>query len=40
MEQLMADLARTATPFFCPHGRPTLSRVAMADVRREVKRLW
>jgi len=40
MERLMADLARTATPFFCPHGRPTMSRVALADVRREVKRLW
>jgi DNA mismatch repair protein MutL len=40
MERLVADLARTVTPFFCPHGRPTMSRVALADVRREVRRLW
>jgi DNA mismatch repair protein MutL len=40
MERLVADLSRTATPFFCPHGRPTMSRVALADVRREVRRLW
>jgi DNA mismatch repair protein MutL len=40
MERLVADLARTSTPFFCPHGRPTMSRVAMADVRREVRRVW
>jgi DNA mismatch repair protein MutL len=40
MEQLVADLGRTATPYFCPHGRPTMSRVALTDIRREVKRLW
>jgi DNA mismatch repair protein MutL len=40
MERLVADLGRTATPYFCPHGRPTMSRVALADVRRDVRRLW
>jgi DNA mismatch repair protein MutL len=40
MERLVADLAVTATPFFCPHGRPTVSRISLADVRREVRRVW
>ncbi len=40
MERLVAELSATATPYFCPHGRPTVSRLSMADVRREVKRLW
>jgi DNA mismatch repair protein MutL len=40
MERLLADLAATTTPYFCPHGRPTMSRIALADVRREVRRLW
>jgi DNA mismatch repair protein MutL len=40
MERLVADLSATAAPYFCPHGRPTMSRIAMSDVRREVKRLW
>jgi DNA mismatch repair protein MutL len=40
MERLVADLAATATPFFCPHGRPVVSRVSLADVRKELKRNW
>jgi DNA mismatch repair protein MutL len=40
MERLMGELSATAAPYFCPHGRPTMSRVAMSDVRREVKRVW
>jgi DNA mismatch repair protein MutL len=40
MDRLVADLSATAAPYFCPHGRPTMSRVSMADVRREVKRVW
>jgi DNA mismatch repair protein MutL len=40
MERLVADLSATAAPYFCPHGRPTMSRIAMSDVRREVKRIW
>jgi DNA mismatch repair protein MutL len=40
MERLVADLGQTSTPYFCPHGRPIVSRVAMADIRRELKRTW
>jgi DNA mismatch repair protein MutL len=40
MERLVGELAQTATPYFCPHGRPTMSRIALGDVRREVRRLW
>jgi DNA mismatch repair protein MutL len=40
MERLVADLDRTRTPYFCPHGRPILSRVSMQDIRRELKRNW
>jgi DNA mismatch repair protein MutL len=40
MERLVAELAQTRTPFFCPHGRPIVSRVSMGDIRRELKRTW
>jgi len=40
MEHLVADLGRTRTPYFCPHGRPIVSRVSMQDIRRELKRSW
>ncbi len=40
MERLVADLDRTRTPYFCPHGRPIVSRVSMLDIRRELKRNW
>jgi DNA mismatch repair protein MutL len=40
MERLVAELSATAAPYFCPHGRPTMSRISMTDVRREVKRVW
>jgi DNA mismatch repair protein MutL len=40
MERLMAELSATVAPYFCPHGRPTMSRISMSDVRREVKRVW
>jgi DNA mismatch repair protein MutL len=40
MERLLADLATTTTPYFCPHGRPIVSRIALADIRRELKRNW
>jgi DNA mismatch repair protein MutL len=40
MERLVADLGATTTPYFCPHGRPIVSRVSMSDIRRELKRLW
>jgi len=40
MERLVADLSQTRTPYFCPHGRPIVSRVSMHDIRRELKRTW
>jgi DNA mismatch repair protein MutL len=40
MERLVADLAGTAAPYFCPHGRPIVSRVSMQDIRRELRRTW
>ena len=40
MERLVSDLAMTRTPYFCPHGRPIVSRVSMHDIRRELKRTW
>jgi DNA mismatch repair protein MutL len=40
MERLVVELSATAAPYFCPHGRPTMSRISMSDVRREVKRVW
>jgi DNA mismatch repair protein MutL len=40
MERLVAELSATTAPYFCPHGRPTMSRISMSDVRREVKRVW
>ena len=40
MERLVADLGRTRTPYFCPHGRPIVSCVSMHDIRRELKRNW
>jgi DNA mismatch repair protein MutL len=40
MQRLVADLETTDTPYFCPHGRPIVSRVSMHDIRRELKRTW
>jgi DNA mismatch repair protein MutL len=40
MERLVTDLEGTETPYFCPHGRPIVSRVSMHDIRRELKRTW
>jgi DNA mismatch repair protein MutL len=40
MERLVNDLAQTATPYFCPHGRPVVSRISLAEVRKELKRNW
>lgn len=39
-ERLVADLASTGTPFFCPHGRPTMSRIPLSEIRRGVRRMW
>jgi DNA mismatch repair protein MutL len=40
MERLVAELSVTETPYFCPHGRPIVSRVSLHDIRRELKRNW
>jgi len=40
MDRLLAELVVTATPYFCPHGRPTMSRISLGDIRREVRRVW
>jgi DNA mismatch repair protein MutL len=40
MERIVNDLALTTTPYFCPHGRPIVSRVSMADIRKELRRTW
>jgi DNA mismatch repair protein MutL len=40
MDRLVSDLEATETPYFCPHGRPIVSRVSMQDIRRELKRTW
>jgi len=40
MERLVAYLEATETPYFCPHGRPIVSRVSMHNIRRELKRTW
>jgi DNA mismatch repair ATPase MutL len=40
MERIVADLALTTAPYFCPHGRPIVSRLSMADIRKELRRTW
>jgi DNA mismatch repair protein MutL len=40
MVQLLFDLSQTATPFFCPHGRPIVSRLPLGEIKRELRRDW
>jgi DNA mismatch repair protein MutL len=40
MSRLLADLGGTETPFFCPHGRPVVSRLSLREIRRELRRTW
>jgi len=40
MDRLVAELGQAETPFFCPHGRPIVSRISLHDVRRDLKRSW
>jgi DNA mismatch repair protein MutL len=40
MDRLVGELSATAAPFFCPHGRPVVSRVSVQDIRRELRRNW
>ena len=38
--RLLADLSQTVTPFFCPHGRPIVSRLSLREIKRELGRTW
>jgi DNA mismatch repair protein MutL len=40
MTRLIADLATTRTPYFCPHGRPIVSRLSLRDIKRDLGRTW
>jgi DNA mismatch repair protein MutL len=40
MARLIADLGVTKTPYFCPHGRPIVSRLSLRDIKRELGRTW
>jgi DNA mismatch repair protein MutL len=40
MARLLVDLGQTATPYYCPHGRPIVSRIPLGDIRRELRRTW
>jgi DNA mismatch repair protein MutL len=40
MAQLLGDLAETATPYYCPHGRPIVSRIPLGEIKRELRRTW
>jgi DNA mismatch repair protein MutL len=40
MTELLVDLAATATPYHCPHGRPIVSRIPLGEIKRELRRTW
>jgi DNA mismatch repair protein MutL len=40
MARLLGDLAAARTPYFCPHGRPIVSRLSLRDIKRELGRTW
>ena len=40
MVRLLADLSATETPYFCPHGRPIVSRLSLREIKRELRRTW
>ena len=40
MSRLLDDLAVAATPFYCPHGRPIVSRIPLREIKRELRRDW
>jgi DNA mismatch repair protein MutL len=39
MEWLLAELAKTAYPTTCPHGRPVVLRYSMKDIQKAFKRI-
>jgi DNA mismatch repair protein MutL len=40
MTRLLNDLSATETPYFCPHGRPIVSRLSLREIKRELGRTW
>ncbi|MBI2524893.1 MAG: DNA mismatch repair endonuclease MutL [Candidatus Rokubacteria bacterium] len=40
MRRLIADLGAAREPYFCPHGRPIVSRLSLREIRRELRRTW
>jgi DNA mismatch repair protein MutL len=40
MTRLLSDLSGTETPYFCPHGRPIVSRLSLREIKRELRRTW
>jgi DNA mismatch repair protein MutL len=40
MAQVLIDLGATATPYYCPHGRPIVSRIPLGEIKRELRRTW
>jgi DNA mismatch repair protein MutL len=38
IRSLLRDLAYTAMPFTCPHGRPVLLNVALSDIEKKFLR--
>ncbi len=40
MGRLLHDLSGTETPYFCPHGRPIVSRLSLREIKRELGRTW
>ena len=40
MMRLLEDLSATQTPYFCPHGRPIVSRLSLREIKRELGRTW
>jgi DNA mismatch repair protein MutL len=40
MVRLLSDLSATESPYFCPHGRPIVSRLSLKEIKRELRRTW
>jgi DNA mismatch repair protein MutL len=40
MVRLLLDLSATESPYFCPHGRPIVSRLSLKEIKRELRRTW
>ena len=38
MEKLISELDRCELPFTCPHGRPTIIKITLADIEKKFKR--